>query len=108
MQINENNMTSDQTPHSARRVAWKTYQWEVSWFPGQRLTRNEAITAMTLAEIGTPADPSEQSRLQPFIQGWADEFGFTIDEVRTQIAAKPAWTLTPETTLEQADPEAGE
>jgi hypothetical protein len=48
--INDRTMTSDDTDHTARLAPGEQHQWEVSWLPGRRLTRNQAITAMTLAE----------------------------------------------------------
>ena len=54
--INDRTMTSDRTHHTARLAPGEQHQWEVSWLPGRRLTRNQAITAMTLAEESSPAD----------------------------------------------------
>src|SRR5207244_1586086 len=48
--INDRDMTSDQTPHAARPAPGGEHQWEVSWLPGRRLTRNEAITDMALPD----------------------------------------------------------
>jgi hypothetical protein len=75
---------------------------------GRRLTRNEAITAMVLAETAGTADTSERDRLRPFIQGWAHELGLTASQAVARIAARPAWTVTAEPVPERADPEAGE
>jgi hypothetical protein len=80
----------------------------VSWLPGRRLNRNEAITAMALAETTSTADTSELDRMRPFIQDWADELGLTADQAVTRIAVRPAWTVTAEPVPERADPEAGE
>jgi hypothetical protein len=106
--INDRDMTSDQTPHGARPASGGAHQWEMSWLPGRRLTRNEAITAMVLAETTSTADTSELDRMRPFIQGWADELGLTADQAVTRIAVRPAWTVTAEPVPERADPEAGE
>ena len=80
----------------------------MSWLPGRRVTRNEAITAMVLAETCSPAGTRERDRMQPFNQGWAAELGLTADQAVTRIAATPAWAVTAETASERADPEAGE
>ena len=48
------------------------------------------------------------TRMRPFIQGWADELGLTAGQAVTQVAVRPAWTLTAEPVPERADPEAGE
>lgn len=106
--INDREMTSDQTPHAARPVSGGERQWEVSWLPGRRLTRNKAITAMVLAETASTADTSERDRMRPFIQGWADELGLTAGQAAARIAGRPAWTVTAEPVAERADPEAGE
>jgi hypothetical protein len=101
--INDRSMTSDRTPHAARRTPGEQ-QWEVSWLPGRRVTRNQAITAMTLAEATSPAD---RNRLSPHIQGWAAELGMTADQAVIRISAGSAWTATAETDPVRADPEAG-
>jgi len=106
--INDRDMTSDQTPHAARPAPGADHHWEVSWLPGRRLTRNEAITAMVLAETAGTAGTSERDRMRPFILGWADELGLTASQAVARIAATPAWTVTAEPVPERADPEAGE
>jgi hypothetical protein len=51
-------MSSAATPHTA--TAWpapgEPTLWSVTWLPGRALTRDQAITAMTIAETvaGTP------------------------------------------------------
>lgn len=107
--INRRDMTSDLTPHTARRAPDAGPQsWEVSWLPpGRQVNRNTAITAMLLAEICDPAQASDRNRMEPFIQGWADELGLTADQAESRIAAPPAWTVTAETMPWRTDPEAG-
>ncbi len=41
-------MRSGQTPHTASPAG---DGWEVSWRPGRVLTRNQAVTAMMLAQL---------------------------------------------------------
>ncbi len=67
-------MTSDTTPHSARPDG---DGWAVTWLPGRVLTRNQAITAMVLAETvaGGPCDHTDKQWL--FIESWANELGMT-------------------------------
>ena len=108
MNINDRDMTSDQTPHSARLAPGEEHQWEVSWLPGRRLTRNQAITAMVLGSELSTAEIRPGDQLWPFIQGWADELGLTADQAATQIVGKPAWLPAAETAPERPDPEAGE
>jgi hypothetical protein len=105
--IHDRTMTSDSTSHAARLAPGTQHHWEVSWLPGRRLTRNEAITAMTLAEACSTTAPPERNRLWPHIRSWADELGITADHAITRITALPAWTTTAETKAERPDPEAG-
>lgn len=77
MKITDTVMTSDQTPHKATAgpVANGQQFWTVTWLPGRQLTRNEAITAMILAEtvaagLGDHTDPQWLH-----IDGWAAELG---------------------------------
>jgi hypothetical protein len=75
-------MTSDQTRHTA--TAWPVPDeptlWTVTWLPGRNLTRDQAVTAMTIAEMvveraGILADSS--SKLWWHMDGWAAELGIT-------------------------------
>jgi hypothetical protein len=77
-------MTSDQTRHTA---AWSQHAaadgqgaWVVSWLPGRRLlTRDQAITAMTLAEVVATQDvATDPWRLH--VEGWAAELGLTAQQ----------------------------
>lgn len=74
-------MTSDQTPHTARwsqrAAADGQGAWVVTWLPGRRLlTRDQAITAMTLAEVVATRDVSTDPwRLH--VEGWAAELWIT-------------------------------
>ncbi|TVY99993.1 hypothetical protein EAS64_38555 [Trebonia kvetii] len=106
--ISDRTMTSDRSPHAARLAPGTQDHWEVSWLPGRRLTRNEAITAMTLAETCSTTAAPDPDRQWPFIEGWAAELGITTGHAITRISAVPAWTATPETEPERPDPEAGE
>ena len=47
IKITDQAMTSDTTPHSTHPAG---NGWAVTWLPGRVLTRNQAITAMVLAE----------------------------------------------------------
>jgi len=106
--INDRTMTSDRTPHAARLAPGGQHAWEVSWLPGRRLTRNQAITALTLAEAHSPAGARDQNLPQSHIQGWAAELGITAGQAATRITAPPAWAATAETGPERDDPEAGQ
>lgn len=77
IKISEAEMTSDITRHTATHV---DDGWTVTWLPGRTLTQNEAITAMTIAEMVIErahilADQS--SKLWWHMDGWAEELGVT-------------------------------
>jgi excisionase family DNA binding protein len=56
-------MTSDRTTHTARLAPGEEHMWEVSWLPGRHLRRNDAITAMVLADVAGPGDLHAGHRL---------------------------------------------
>ena len=69
--IGEDRMASRATPHTATR---RGQHWVVSWLPSRELSRNEAITAMTLAwQVAFDASPHGSQ--WPFIVAWAGELG---------------------------------
>jgi hypothetical protein len=83
-------MTSDQTPHSAQAAPGGG--WTVTWLPGRTLTRDQAITAMTIAEVvatraGDLADTA--NRLWLHIDGWAAELGITGPEAVAKSSLSP-------------------
>jgi hypothetical protein len=98
--INDDTMTSDQTPHTARLAPGCQYIWQVSWLPGEVLDRNSAITAMTLADTAAKGDLHEGHRLWPHIEGWAAELGLTGTDAITRASEPPekASRQEPETT----------
>lgn len=78
--ITDTDMTSDQTRHTAHRT--ETGSWAVSWIPGRVFTRNEAITAITLAETVDAALDPYGERVWQHIAGWAAELGLSdVDAV---------------------------
>jgi hypothetical protein len=102
LKIDDTQMSSDQTPHTARRAAGRP-GWEVSWLPGQTLDRNTAITAMILADTTGEHDIHEGHRLWPHIQSWAEELGLTGHDAIAQ-ASRPPGDISHE--HEPPDPEA--
>lgn len=74
--ITDELMTSARTSHTAQyspeAAADGQGAWVVSWLPQRLLTRNQAITAMTIAETATEAD-GDYVRMWPHIIGWAAE-----------------------------------
>jgi hypothetical protein len=52
--------------------------WEVSWLPGRTLNRNQAITAMTIADmIGGRGVPRADNSIWMHLDGWAAELSLT-------------------------------
>jgi hypothetical protein len=84
--ITDTGMTSDTTRHTAELVKLPSpltgYSWQVTWLPGRHLTRDQAITAMTIAEVigghdllGAPLHAGH--KLWAYLDGWASELGIT-------------------------------
>lgn len=81
IRITDELMTSDETPHTARRME---DGWELSWLPGQLVDRNQATTGMVLAEAVAQLQREGQTsvidhthRMWPHIDSWAAELGLT-------------------------------
>ena len=94
--ISDTEMTSDTTRHKAELVKLPSpltgYSWQVTWLPGQHLTRDQAVTAMTIAEMVVErahilADPS--SKLWWHIDGWAAELGITGPHAVAEASLSP-------------------
>jgi hypothetical protein len=56
--------------------------WVVSWIPERLFDRNQAITAMTLAERVSAGAAEDW----PFIEGWAAELGLSGADVVARIS----------------------
>ena len=79
--ITDTAMSSTSTDHTARRTH-PTGQWRVSWLPRRLLTRNEAVTAMTIAEV-VASRPARGNRIWSAVATMAAELDLTTDEART-------------------------
>ena len=108
--INDDSITGDRTRHAARRAPGHPGAWEVSWLPGQLMTRNTAITAMILADIASTETLHHRHRLWPHIQGWAAELGLTAPDALTRITQGDASAARQDPNPGQPDhePEPGE
>jgi hypothetical protein len=90
-------MSSDQTRHTAAVVPGAVIEggptaWSVSWLPDRLLLRNQAITAMTIAEVVvTHADDLADSRhkMWLFVDGWAAELGITGPNAVAEASLSP-------------------
>lgn len=92
--ITDTDMVSDTTTHTARArpVPDEPTLWSVTWLPGRELTRDQAISAMTLTEMLIErahilTDPA--SKLWWHIDGYAEELGLTRDEAVAMASAPP-------------------
>src|SRR6266568_3830976 len=80
-------MSSPDTPHTATA---KGDGWEVSWLPGRTLDRNQAVTAMTIADIvggrgvGLSEDP-----IWPHLDNWAAELGLSGPDAVVRASEPP-------------------
>lgn len=97
LMIDDDMMTSDATTHTARAwpVPGELTLWSVTWLPGRALTRDQAITAMTIAEVVAENpelwdDPDH--RMWLFVDGWAAEVGL-LGTRAVELASAPyvAW-----------------
>jgi hypothetical protein len=95
LKILDDSMSSDRSPHTARLLPGAQHTWEVSWLPCRHLNRNEAITAMVLADVTVDGDMRPGHRLWPHVGGWAAELGMTASDALSRTADP------------SADPEAG-
>jgi hypothetical protein len=91
--ITDTEMTSDQTRHTASAIEGSRYgSWTTTWLPGVALSYNQAITAMTIAEvvathdwkIGGGADP-----IWVHMDGWAAELGITGPHALAMASMSP-------------------
>jgi hypothetical protein len=75
-------LVSDTTPHWAQAVNTdEPYgMWSVSWLVGHRVTPNQAMTAMVLAETVASGRPPEGDKLWPHIENWAGELELSATE----------------------------
>jgi hypothetical protein len=103
--LRDDTMTSDRSPHTTRLAPGEERVWEVSWLPGRYLSRNDAITAMVLADVAGAGDMDAGHRLWGHVEGWAAEFGMTGPDVLAQAANPADWTDAGKS-AEPDDPEA--
>ena len=101
IRITDTYMTSPNTPHTASATG---DGWEVSWLPGRTLDRNQATTAMVIADIvgGRGAGLSDDP-IWPFLDNWAAEMGLSGPNAVVR-ASKPPRAREAESSQE---PEAG-
>ena len=104
LKINDDVITSPDTPHTAVRITHT--KWVVTWLrKDHRLTRNQAITAMTIASVvgasgrsqlviqGPSAGPvDKRDPIWGHLVSWAGELGLDGAQAVLYAAAAPKWT----------------
>ena len=86
LRISDELIASTDTPHVAWRrpnaPAGERGAWVVSWLPLRRLTREQALAAMMLAEaVRRGIRPDEHQR----VESWAHELGLTGSEAIARL-----------------------
>lgn len=71
-------MTSSVTGHTARRETGQRW-WSVTWLGHRQLTRNQAVTALTLAEFVAAGAVGPAHRDWATLRTLAAELGLTAD-----------------------------
>ncbi|WP_433512200.1 hypothetical protein ACQP2T_51980 [Nonomuraea sp. CA-143628] len=83
--ITDTHMTSDDCPNMAEL---RGRRWNVTGFPGRTFDRNQAITAMLLAEL-LAQRPFPEDRTELLAAAWRSELGITeADGPHTPTAAE--------------------
>ena len=80
--ITDRLMCSEVSAHTARVVEGG---WELSWLPGRVVSRDQAVTGMTLAQMAPGVGPG--SRVGPHVRVWAAELGLSGPDAVALICA---------------------
>jgi len=104
--ISHDAITGEHTTHTARPVPGDPHAWEVTWLPGRRMNRNNAITAMVLADVAGSCDLESGDRLWPHVQGWAAEVGLTASQALARVSQPSARRTAGRDGAAHSDPEA--
>ena len=104
--IQDDNISSDRTRHTACLTPGHDHAWRVSWLPGRLMDRNSAITAMTLAEVVATDEVNPGHRLWLHIEGWSAELGLTAPTLSPGYPSHRAASAARRTPPSPEDPEA--
>jgi hypothetical protein len=85
--ITDTIIRGDRTPHTAAPTG---DGWSVTWLPGRPLTRNQAITAMILANTAATPTPHLYDRVRPHLGNWAAELGLTTPDALARLRSTEA------------------
>jgi hypothetical protein len=93
IKITDDSMSGELSPHSAGLwpmpdAGEPPTMWRVSWLPERPVGRNEAVSAMVLAEtVAATEDLGPDHRLWPFINSWSAELGLSANEAVARTRA---------------------
>jgi hypothetical protein len=88
IKITDTHMSSPDTPHTATATG---DGWQVSWLPGRTLDRNQATTAMVIANlVGSTGVPRATDPVWLFLDGWAAELGLTAPSAVAWVSQPPS------------------
>jgi hypothetical protein len=99
-------ISSDHTRHTARLVPGHAQAWQVFWLPSRLMDRNDAITAMTLAEVAATDEVNPGHRLWLHIEGWSAELSLKAPDALTWISQPPGHVSSEREATVPEDPEA--
>jgi len=91
IKISDGSMRSELSGHSAELwpmpgAGESPTMWRVSWFPDRPVGRNEAISALTIAEtVSAAPDIGPGHRLWPHISSWAAELGLSGEDAVARV-----------------------
>lgn len=83
LSITDSVMTSTATDHQAAKVT-REGVWSCTWCPGLQLDRNQAVSAVTLAEF-IESGTAEGSKHWPLVRSLAGELGMTAQEAVAKV-----------------------
>lgn len=87
--ITDYEISSDQTPHTARLLRFEAGPaWRVSWLPKRLMDRNAAITALSLAEQ-FDRNGLWDYRQSANIDAWAAELGLSGPQAIAMLGGVP-------------------
>ena len=94
--ITDSEMSSDTTRHTAKLVKLPSpltgYSWQVTWLPGRHLSRDQAITALTIAEVAAAHGygvGDDDSKWRLHVDGWATELGLSGPQATALASMSP-------------------
>jgi len=101
--ITGNLMRSTDTRHTARPFISGYGGWVVTWIPERVLTRDQAITAMTIAEVVATHDMTDnQAPIWAHIDSWAAELGLSGPNAVSRASESPEDAADRYTTAQRA------